>query len=91
METDRHGGKVVLVTGGGSGIGKATALRFAQEGAERVYVVDHFQERLELVVGQLRSVGTAARGILAELAEVDECDRAVREAFEDAGRLDVVV
>lgn len=91
MENERHRGKVVLVTGGGSGMGRETALRFAREGAERVYVVDHFADRAELVAGELRELGVGGGAIRAELAEVSECDRAVREAYADAGRLDVVI
>lgn len=82
---------MVLVTGGGSGVGRATALRFAEEGAERIYLVDHFADRLEFVAAELERGGTAAGTIQAELAEIGECDRAVRAAYEDAGRLDVVI
>ena len=91
MDESRHAGKVVLVTGGGSGIGRATALRFAREGAERVYLVDHVQDRLDQVAAELRALGAKPGTIQAELSRVEECDRAVREAHEDAGRLDVVV
>ena len=87
----RHAGKVVFVTGGGSGFGRATALRFAAEGAAKVYLVDRVQERLDEVVRTLEAAGVVGRPILAELSEVEECDRAVREAFADAGRLDIVV
>jgi NAD(P)-dependent dehydrogenase (short-subunit alcohol dehydrogenase family) len=88
---DRHGGKVVFVTGGGSGFGRETALRFAREGAERIYIVDHFADRLDGVAAELAELGATPGTIQAELAEIDECDRAVREAYEDAGRLDVVI
>lgn len=91
MDESRHAGKVVLVTGGGSGIGRATALRFAREGAERVYLVDHVQDRLDQVAAELGALGAKPGTIQAELSRVEECDRAVREAYEDAGRLDVVV
>jgi NAD(P)-dependent dehydrogenase (short-subunit alcohol dehydrogenase family) len=91
LEPNRHAGKVVFVTGGGSGFGRATALRFAHEGAERVYVVDRVQERLDGVANELEEAGSRAGAILAELSRVEECDRAVREAYEDAARLDVVV
>jgi NAD(P)-dependent dehydrogenase (short-subunit alcohol dehydrogenase family) len=87
----RHAGKVVFVTGGGSGFGRATARRFAEEGASCVYLVDRIQQRLEDVAREVEAAGTKARRILAELSEIGECDRAVREAFEEAGTLDVVV
>jgi 3-oxoacyl-[acyl-carrier protein] reductase len=91
LDPARHAGKVVLVTGGGSGFGRETALRFAREGAEAVYLVDHFDDRLERVGAELEALGTRAGRIQAELAEIAECDRAVKEAYADAGRLDVVI
>jgi len=87
----RHLGKVVFITGGGSGIGRATALRFASEGAERVYLVDHFEDRLDGVAAEIAALGSSPVPIVAELAEMAECDRAVQHAFDEAGRLDVVV
>lgn len=91
MDHDRHAGKVVFITGGGSGFGRATALRFAHEGAQRVFIVDHFEDRLDAVGAELEAAGTRPGLITAELAQLSECQRAVREAFEEAGRLDVVV
>jgi NAD(P)-dependent dehydrogenase (short-subunit alcohol dehydrogenase family) len=88
---DRHSGKVVFVTGGGSGFGRATALRFAAEGAAKVYIVDRVQERLDAVAAELEAAGATPGTILAELSQVEECDRAVRDAYESAGRLDVVI
>jgi 3-oxoacyl-[acyl-carrier protein] reductase len=78
--SDRLAGKTVVVTGGGSGIGRAAALRFAAEGA-RVAVVDRDRE--------------AAEAVGADLAlQVDVTDRAavermVAEAREAFGRIDV--
>jgi 3-oxoacyl-[acyl-carrier protein] reductase len=91
VQSDRHTGKTILVTGGGSGMGRATALRFAREGAESVYLVDRVPERLEAVAREVEAAGAKAGTILAELSEIADCDRAVREAYEAAGRLDVVV
>lgn len=72
-------------------MGQETALRFAREGAERVYIVDHFQDRLEHVTAQLEEEGAIAGPITAELAETSECERAVQDAYKEAGRLDVVI
>src|SRR4051812_4005925 len=91
MDVERHRGKIVFITGGGSGFGRETALRFAREGAERIYVVDRRRERLEAVAAELRGLGAHAGKIEAELGEIAECDRAVAEAYADAGRIDVAI
>lgn len=88
---DRHRGKVVLVTGGGSGIGRATALRFAREGASAVYVVDHLSERADAAAAELAGLGVQTKAIHAELAELAGCHQAVDEVLADAGRLDVAI
>ena len=91
LEKGRHHGKAILVTGGGSGMGRATALRFAAEGAERVYLVDRDPDRLAQVAEETGKHGCIVGMIQAELSETAECDRAVAEAADDAGRLDVVI
>jgi NAD(P)-dependent dehydrogenase (short-subunit alcohol dehydrogenase family) len=91
VDRERHAGKTVFITGGGSGIGRATALRFADEGASRVAVVDHFPDRLDAVAAALRESGAEPLPIEAELAQIGECDRAVRAAVEELGPLDVVI
>lgn len=88
---NRHAGKAVFVTGGGSGFGRATALRFASEGASEVVIVDRVQDRLDSVAAELEAAGARPHTVLAELSEISECDRAVREGSGSAGRLDVVV
>jgi NAD(P)-dependent dehydrogenase (short-subunit alcohol dehydrogenase family) len=88
---DRHKGKAVFITGGGSGFGRETALRFAREGASSVTIVDHFQDRLDRVADEIEADGATAVAIRAELAEVAECERAVTEAREAAGRIDVAI
>lgn len=91
MDRERHAGKTVFITGGGSGIGRATALRFAQEGARRIAIVDHFADRLDRVSAELRELGAEPTAIEAELAQIDECARAVQTALDKAGPFDVVV
>lgn len=78
-------GKVVVVTGGASGMGEASARAFAKAGA-RVVIVDRSQERAEWVAREA--------GALAWVGDVSDsafCDRAVAETLARYGRLDVLV
>ena len=90
MDTERHAGKTVLITGGGSGFGRATAHRFAREGAARIFIVDHFQERLDKVAAELADLGAEPGPIKAELSQADECRRVIAVAAA-RGKLDVVI
>lgn len=91
MDTKRHAGRAVLVTGGGSGIGRATAARFAAEGAEHVTIVDRDEKRLARVAAEIEERGAAATTVQVDLGEIAGCDTAVREAVAAAGRIDVAV
>lgn len=90
MDKERHAGKTVFITGGGSGFGRATAHRFAREGAAKIVIVDHFQDRLDTVAGELAALGTTPAPIQAELSQVEECQRAIATAAAQ-GKLDVVI
>jgi meso-butanediol dehydrogenase / (S,S)-butanediol dehydrogenase / diacetyl reductase len=75
-----------IVTGGGSGIGRAIAHRFADEGA-RVAVADLVAERAEAVAGEL----DGALPVHADVTKAADVERLVREATEALGRVDVLV
>jgi len=85
MMAMRMGGKVALVTGGGSGIGRAVCRRFAEEGA-RVIVADIDEEAAAVTAAPL--AGATARRI--DVTMEAEWIAAVAAAIEDHGRLDVV-
>lgn len=80
-------GKRALVTGAGSGIGRAIGERFVAEGA-RVALLDRSQEALDAVA---RTLGPAAAVIKADVTREDEVEQALRGCLDELGGLDVVV
>lgn len=79
--------QVALVTGGGSGIGRAVVDRYVEEGA-RVAVVDIAQARLD----ELKAAhGERIIGILGDVTTLEANERAVRQTVETFGKLDVLV
>lgn len=82
-------GKVALITGGASGIGRATAILFAQEGAA-VAVVDINVEQGQAVVQEIESQGGRAIFILCDVTRAEDCRRAVDTSLELLGRLDIL-
>lgn len=80
--------KVAIVTGGGSGIGMATALRFAEEGA-RVVVADISEANAAACAAQIEARGGAALALRVDVSKEDDCRRMVEETVARFGRLDV--
>lgn len=83
-------GKVAVVTGAGSGIGRATALLLAREGVA-VGVVDADGERVEEAVGAIEAAGGSARGAAVDVSDADAVSRAVDDLVATLGGLDIVV
>src|SRR5712672_2526141 len=81
---------VVLITGALTGIGRATALAFASDGA-RVVASGRRPELGHALVKELRSVGAEAEFLQAEVRQEEEVRRLVDQTFELFGRLDVAV
>jgi NAD(P)-dependent dehydrogenase (short-subunit alcohol dehydrogenase family) len=83
-------GKVVLITGGSSGIGRATALRLARYGA-RLVVAARQPAPLEEVVREIASCGGEALAAPTDVTDADQCRRAVATTVDRFGRLDVLI
>jgi len=85
----RLAGKVALITGGTSGIGQATALLLAQEGA-KVALTGRSEERGQAVVKGIVRTGGTAIFIRSDVRLAEECRRAVEETLRAFGRLDIL-
>ncbi len=81
--------KVALITGGASGIGRATALLFAQEGAA-VNIADINTELGRSVVQEIQSQGGHAGFTLCDVTRAEDCRLAVDATLEQFGRLDIL-
>src|SRR5499426_1259077 len=86
----RFGGQVAIVTAGGSGIGAATARRFAEEGAA-VVVADLSGTRAEAVASSIGASGGRAAAIKMDAADPAAVERTIRLALDTFGRLDVMM
>lgn len=82
--------KVAIVTGAGSGIGRATAELFAGEGA-RVVVDDRYGERAEETVQRIRNAGGVALAIEADVSQKAAVEAMVAQALTAYGRVDILV
>ncbi|MFS2154397.1 SDR family NAD(P)-dependent oxidoreductase [Rhizobium sp. Rhizsp42] len=80
--------KVVIVTGGNSGIGRAAAHIFARRGA-RVAVVARRMPEVDAVVQEIRSSGGKALGISADIGDPEQVDAMVQKTVAEFGRVDV--
>jgi len=82
-------GKVALVTGAGSGIGKAAALRFAREGA-MVGVLSHTEDEIRKTAEEIERAGGKAIPLVADVADDGLMRKAVADLVAAFGRLDIV-
>ncbi|MBX9630394.1 MAG: 3-oxoacyl-ACP reductase FabG [Burkholderiales bacterium] len=83
-------GKVSIITGGGRGIGQATALKFAREGA-LVVVSDMNQATVDDTVAEIRKAGFDALGFVVDVTKRAQIDAMVQAVMAKYGRIDVLV
>ena len=83
-------GRVAIVTGAASGMGRATAHLFADEGA-KVAVIDLAEDRVNAVVDEITGAGGTAHGWVVDVSDQDAVTRAVAEVREVFGPVDILV
>ncbi|MBD2041486.1 SDR family oxidoreductase [Microcoleus sp. FACHB-672] len=81
--------KVALITGAGSGIGKAAAKLLAKEGT-KVAALGRTEDELKEVVEQIQQSGGEAMSVIADISEADQMQQAYQQVSDKWGRLDIV-
>ena len=84
-------GKVALITGAARGIGKAIALKFAEEGADVAFTDLVINEAAEQTIAELEAFGHKVRAYASNAASFDETHAVVDEILKEFGRIDILV
>lgn len=83
-------GKVIIITGASSGIGKATAIEAAKKGA-RLSLAARNQQALEAVVETCRAFGADTIGILTDVSNELDCNQLIEKTFKYFGQIDILI
>ena len=83
-------GDKVFVTGAAQGVGRAVALALAAKGVRKATLVDRSQKSLDSTAAELRRAGCTTHTVTADLTNVAECKRAVCEAQDAFGAIDII-
>jgi meso-butanediol dehydrogenase/(S,S)-butanediol dehydrogenase/diacetyl reductase len=81
--------KVAIISGAGAGIGRASSLLFAREGAH-VVVVDLAADGIETLCQEIRSTGGSAQSVVADVSNADGVENCVERTLESVGRIDIL-
>ncbi len=84
-------GKVAIVTGGNSGIGKSIAELLASRGAKVVIDYRHHPEETDAMIAAIKSGGGEGCGVQADISKLDDLQRMISTAVETYGKIDVLV
>ena len=87
---NRLEGKVAIITGGNSGVGEATAIKFAKEGA-KVVITARREAQLESVAEKIRAEGGEVLAICSDISKVEDAKRVVAETMAKFGKIDVLI
>lgn len=87
---NRLEGKVAIITGGNSGVGAATAVKFANEGA-KVVITARREAQLEEVAVKIREMGGEVLPICSDISKVEDAKRVVAETLAAFGKIDILI
>ena len=80
-----------MVTGGGTGLGKATAIRFAELGASGILIAGRREEKLREAAPEITRAGAAVETFAVDIRDANRVDEMVKRCIERFGRIDVLV
>lgn len=84
-------GKTALITGAARGIGKAIALRYAQEGANIAFTDLVIDEVANQTISEIEALGVKVKGYASNAAQFEEAHNVINEVVKDFGRIDILV
>ncbi len=84
-------GKTALITGAARGIGKAIALKYAQEGANIAFTDLNIDENAKALENELEGLGVKAKGYASNAANFEETHQVIEQIMKDFGRIDILV
>jgi NAD(P)-dependent dehydrogenase (short-subunit alcohol dehydrogenase family) len=90
FQKDLFKGQIAVVTGGGTGLGRGTALEFARHGAD-VALMARTLDRLEAVAGEIRALGRRALAVSCDVAEHEQVKAAAEKVEAELGPVDILV
>ncbi len=90
MKMGRLENKVAIITGGNSGIGRATAILFCKEGA-KVVIAGRREVENKKVVNEITAQGGEIMAIQADVSKKEDCKRIIEETIKKYGRIDILV
>jgi len=90
LDSAKLEGKVAVITGAGSGIGRAIALLFAKEGAD-IVILDVDLEAAEKVASEIKALGREAMALKVDVSNYYEVNEAAKRVIEKFGKVDILV
>ena len=84
-------GKTALVTGATRGIGRAIAVKYAQEGANIAFTYRQTNNNAQELIKEIEALGVKCKGYAADAADFAATDKVVKEVVDDFGRIDILV